>query len=77
MTVQLTRGMPWSAGHHWRTKCALSGYQGGKGKGFVAVLVVVPLVVDIARRLVGGALMPCIVGAGLVEMVIVSSLLGE
>lgn len=32
--MQLTRGMPGRLGHHWRTKCALSGYQVGKGYGF-------------------------------------------
>lgn len=32
--MQLTRGMPGRVGHHWRTKCALSGYHGGKGNGF-------------------------------------------
>lgn len=42
--MQLTRGMLGRLGHHCRTKCALSGYQGGKGNGLafeVGVVVVV------------------------------------
>jgi len=31
--VQLSRGRPGSVGHHCRTKCALSGYHLGNGKG--------------------------------------------
>ena len=31
--MQLSRGTVGIVGHHCRTKCALSGYQGGKGKG--------------------------------------------
>lgn len=33
--MQLSRGTVGSVGHHWRTKCALSGYHGGKGNGLL------------------------------------------
>lgn len=35
--MQLRRGTVGNVGHHWRTKCALSGYHGGKGNGLVGV----------------------------------------
>lgn len=33
--MQLTLGTPGNVGHHWRTKCALSGSQLGEGNGLV------------------------------------------
>lgn len=38
--MQLTLGTPSNVGHHWRTKCALSGNQGGEGNGLSALACV-------------------------------------
>lgn len=38
--MQLTLGTPINVGHHWRTKCALSGYQGGEGNGLAPIACV-------------------------------------
>ena len=39
--MQLTRGMLGRVGHHCLTKCALSGYHGGNGCGFMLVKEIV------------------------------------